>query len=556
MSSNKVLIIGLDGGAFDFLDPLMKRGVMPTLRRIRAEGCSGVLESSIPPFTVAAWPSFYTGLNPGKHGVISFHRHQLGQVHPERTGELVNGSHVRGERLWEALSAAGKKVGVINVPVTYPPSPVNGFLISGMLTPPKAPVYTYPAELAKELSDYQIELAGLHHDDTFGLTSLGRSRKTVMAIQRMARQRALTSLRLMREREWDFFMVVFTGTDRLCHLFWDYLAETEDEKELNAEIQAALMTCYEQLDQHVGALIDQAGDQTVVLIMSDHGFGPGAKRRVFVNRWLEDLGLLRRHPTSGRRRSFNAFLRSLRSSPAVRQGLRRLLPASVHEKVLRTTREHVAATIDWSRTRASFSPVFTNVVGIEINLIGAKPDGIVSPDGEYEALRQQIMEMASDLVVPGTGERIIERAYRREDIYHGPLTEMMPDIILIFDPLCGASPSLKSQKIVQPVPAIGIGNHRPDGIFFAWGPNIRPGRLSRLAQITDVMPTALYLMGQPLPDNLDGQVIEEALTSEFLEAHPFTYRPATAPAEPTGEAWQEGDLVAVTKRLRGLGYLD
>jgi predicted AlkP superfamily phosphohydrolase/phosphomutase len=558
MSSNNVLIIGLDGGTFDFLDPLIERGVMPRLGRIREEGCSGVLESSIPPFTIAAWPSFYTGLNPGKHGVISFHQRQIGGIHPERTGELVNGTHVRGERLWEALGAAGKKVGVINVPMTYPPTPINGFLISGMLTPPEASVYTYPAELANELSDYQIELSGLHHKDAFfRSTDLERSKETVEAIQRMAKQRTVTSLRLMREREWDFFMVVFTGTDRLCHLFWDYLGETDNGKKLDPEIQAALMTCYEQLDQHIGALIDQAGDQTTVLMMSDHGFGPGPKRIVFVNRWLEDFGLLQRNPTSGQRRSLKRLFELLRNSRAVRRGLRRLLPASGREKIRRATRENVAATIDWGRTRASFSLVYFNVVGIEINLIGARPDGIVSPDGEYEALRQQIMEAASDLVDPATGDRIVKQVYRREDIYCGPLTEAMPDIMIVFNPLYGASPSLLGQKIVQPVPPLGRkGDHRFNGIFFAWGPNIRTGRLSRPAQITDVMPTTLYLMEQPLPDNLDGQVIEEALAPDFLETHPITYRPATTPAEATGEAWQEGGLAAVTERLRDLGYLE
>jgi predicted AlkP superfamily phosphohydrolase/phosphomutase len=558
MSSNKVLIIGLDGGTFDFLDPFMEQGVMPRLGRIREEGCSGVLESSIPPFTIAAWPSFYTGLNPGKHGVISFHRRRLGEVHPERKGELVNSSHVQGERLWEALSATGKKVGVINVPMTYPPTPVNGFLISGMLTPPKAPVYTYPAELAHDLNDYQIELTGLHHEGAFFRpTDLERSKETVEAIQRMAKQRTATSLRLMREREWDFFMVVFTSTDRLCHLFWDYLEETDDGKELNPEIQAALMTFYEQLDQHIGALIDQAGDQTTVLMMSDHGFGPGVKRRVFVNRWLEDLGLLQRHSTPGRRGNFKRLFGLLRNSRTVRQGVQGLLPASVREKMLQATREHVAAAIDWSRTRASFSPVYSSVIGIEINLIGAKQDGIVSPDGEYEALRQQIMEAAGDLVDPATGDRIVKQVYRREDIYCGPLTEAMPDIMMVFDPLYGALPSLQSQKIVQPMPPMAwVGEHRFNGIFFAWGPNVRPGRLSRPAQITDVMPTTLYLMEQPLPDNLDGQVIEEALAPDFLETHPITYRPATTPVEATGEAWQEGDLAAVTERLRALGYLD
>ena len=372
----------------------------------------------------------------------------------------------------------------------------------------------------------------------------------------MAKQRAVTSLRLMREREWNFFMVVFTETDRLCHLFWDYLKETANGKELNPEIQAALMTCYEQLDQHIGALIDQAGDQTTVLMMSDHGFGPAPKRAVFVNRWLEDLGLLQRHPTSGWRGSLKRLFKSLRNSRAVRQGLRRLLPVSTREKVRRATREHIAATIDWSRTQASFSFVYLNVIGIEINLIGARPDGIVSPDREYEALRQQIVEAAGDLVDPATGGRIVKQVYRREDVYQGPLTEVMPDIMIVFDPLYGASPSLQGQKIVQPVPPLTrTGDHRFNGIFFAWGPNVRPGRLSRPAQITDVMPTTLHLMGQPLPDNLDGQVIEEALTPGFLETHPLTYRPATTPAEAAGEAWEEDDLAAVTERLRDLGYL-
>ena len=167
------------------------------------------------------------------------------------------------------------------------------------------------------------------------------------------------------------------------------------------------------------------------------------------------------------------------------------------------------------------------------------------------------MEAAGDLVDPATGDRIVKQVYRREDIYCGPLTEAMPDIMIVFNPLYGASPSLLGQKIVQPVSPLGrTGDHRFNGIFFAWGPNIRTGWLSRAAHITDVMPTTLYLMGQPLPDNLDGQVIEEALLPGFLETHPITYRPATTPAEVTDEAWQEGDMDAVADRLRALGYLE
>jgi predicted AlkP superfamily phosphohydrolase/phosphomutase len=146
--SRKLLIIGLDGATFDLLDPLMDDGRMPNLRGLAAKGVRSDLLSVIPPVTPAAWTSFMTGKSPAKHGI--FHFRQFDPL----TGEerVHNSASISDTTLWEYMSAGGISVGVVNVPMTFPPLKVNGFLVSGVDTPSLREDYTYPPELKEEIS--------------------------------------------------------------------------------------------------------------------------------------------------------------------------------------------------------------------------------------------------------------------------------------------------------------------------------------------------------------------------------------------------------------------
>lgn len=133
----RVLVIGIDGATFDLIGPWAAGGQLPYLAQLMVEGVHGPLESTLPPVTSPAWPSFATGKNPGKHSVFDFIRPLGGQF------DLVNATSIKARTLWQILSDAGRRVGVVNVPVTYPPAPLNGFIVSGLPSPKTAEI-TYP----------------------------------------------------------------------------------------------------------------------------------------------------------------------------------------------------------------------------------------------------------------------------------------------------------------------------------------------------------------------------------------------------------------------------
>ena len=201
---SKVFTIGVDGGTFDIILPLVEKGKLPNFERMINQGVWGELESTVPPFSGPAWSSFQTGKAPSSHGIFDF----LNKKQNSYETYYVNSTHIRGTRFWDVLGDNGLKVGIINVMVTYPPRPVNGFLLSGGLTPPGRS-FAYPESLAQEITktfgDYRIWGVG-----GISLTE-GGEEKFINAYFANERRRMDMAKYLMRTRKWDFFMVMLEG---------------------------------------------------------------------------------------------------------------------------------------------------------------------------------------------------------------------------------------------------------------------------------------------------------------------------------------------------------
>jgi predicted AlkP superfamily phosphohydrolase/phosphomutase len=158
--ASRVLVIGLDRATFRVLDPMRKAGLMPNLQRLITTGAFGSLLSTVPPTSAAAWTTFITGKNPGKHGILQFVSQEV-QPGLEEAGEVVeiapctfavvNARSIKTATLWDMVGDAGQRLAVINVPMTYAPPPVNGAMITSTLNPPGAEQFIYPAELKGEL---------------------------------------------------------------------------------------------------------------------------------------------------------------------------------------------------------------------------------------------------------------------------------------------------------------------------------------------------------------------------------------------------------------------
>jgi predicted AlkP superfamily phosphohydrolase/phosphomutase len=550
MKKRKVLVIGLDGGTLEAIGPLIEKGELPNLGFMMKHGVGGELRSTIPPVSGPAWATFITGKNPGKHGVYSFVQRAPGDYR----SYVIHANSIRSKTLWSILSDHGLKVGVFNVPLTYPPEKVNGFMVSGFLTPDFKTEFTYPPSLSSELKevfgDYDLDVSWVSGAtrNRYSLSSLGDG--FLKDLRSSTQKTAEIAEFLMKGHEWDFFMVVFTGPDRLQHAMWNYIRPQNPEIGKTRDAQRAVMSYYMEIDQLVGKICQAAGDHATIFTISDHGFGE-LEKKFYINEWLREKGLLYLNRSNTRFMIYR-FLKKIDSL-----GLRKKLAGQMRSRIGAGSFK-VADSIDWSRTRAySFS---NSEQGIYINLAGREPFGIVQEGEEYERLRDEIIDYLRALVDPDTKERILTEVYRREEVYSGPYLHEAPDIVF----------SLKNYSYIATIsfpgtvysrvyPRDGTGTHRMNGIFLAYGENLKAGSKIHGAQIPDVTCTLLYLLGLDIPRDMDGRVLLEALSDSFIESNPVNI---VDPLVDYPSTRQDIDLLTrqetekVEAKLRGLGYID
>jgi predicted AlkP superfamily phosphohydrolase/phosphomutase len=557
-----VLILGLDGATFDLMRPWIAEGRLPHLARLMNEGASSPLRSTIPPITPCAWTSFMTGTNPGKHGLFDFV-----EPLPNRRGfRFTNASSRRGETLWGYLSKSGRKVGVINVPMTYPPESVNGYLISGLDTPSDNSRYTYPADLRDELAaqsiGYKIDIQHLGN-----MRNDARRDYWLRELCSIETTRAEALRHLRRRYPSDFTMLVHTATDTSQHHFWQYMDPAHDKYEpAGAErYRHAIRDVYVHIDGLIGSVLAERGDDTVVMIMSDHGFGPTSSVRVRLNQALEHGGLL----------SFRREGKLKRATRSVGGAVDRLLRKVLSNDAKRWLASRLPrlrvwfekfdeAPIDWERTRAYTHETYRASPAVWLNRTAK-----TSPERDEELLRA-VEAVLRGLIDPKTGRPAVSHVYRTRDLYHGAFAANAPDLLpswwedgfLLEDSYPGGPKELHVERSKEPIKG-GVefaGSHRLDGVFIMAGGPVKSGHAFTGAQIIDVAPTVLYLMGLPIPAVMDGRPLVEAIEPSFVGARPPTTdagerSPETAPP-PAGSGFTDEEEAMVGDRLRQLGYIE
>jgi predicted AlkP superfamily phosphohydrolase/phosphomutase len=540
-----VLVIGIDGATFDLIGPWAEAGDLPNLARLMGEGAHGPLESTLPPVTSPAWPTFATGKNPGKHGVFDFIRPMGGKF------ELVNASSLRAPTLWEMLSERGHNVGVMNVPVTYPPKPVNGFVIGGMLSPMEG-VFTYPADLLAQYADrmkpYRIAPSVQYK---------GGNEETFIAdLLDLVDRRGQYALQLIQDYPYEFLMFHFQATDLLQHALWRFIDPTHPRYDANraAHVAPAFKRVYRQIDNYIGQMLEYLGDDASVIVMSDHGFGP-LHYTVNLNLFLLDQGLLKLKEGAWTRLKAWLFRAGL-TPAAIWHLIERVGLQNYVWQVSKSTRNKVVSKflsfddVDWSQTLA-YS--IGHVGQIYINLKGREPEGIVDPGSEYDAVRQRVMEALQELRHPETGQPMVDAAIPGESVVRGPYASRSADLHLVLDgyraiafPLFAADRRVVTRQIRG-----DSGCHRRHGILIAWGEGVRPGETVEDARIMDVTPTILHLMDLPVPDDIDGRV----LTSMLSVTRPVEYEQGGKAEAGDEEDLSPEETAEVEERLRSLGYL-
>ena len=556
----KLLLIGLDGATFDLLGPWMEEGHLPNLKRVVERGVSGDLASTVPPTTPPAWSSCVTGKNPGKHGIFDFRESPL----LDFKRPLVAGTSVKATKLWNIVNKTGGKVGVMNVPITYPPEEVDGFMISGMMTPGQDADYTRPKELKDELTgaigEYVVNVDIPKYDVELDEDAMAFLRDIRLSFEK----RRDAMFYLMENKPWDFFMAVYILTDRVQHLFWKYIDPREPlaDTERGRFIRGEVISAYRIMDDMFGELLDgRMPEGTDLLVMSDHGFG--ATHDWFnVNTWLMDQGLLTPMPgTLFKKRLFFTGM-AMNESAFVKKMVPDAIQGKVRRKIrsgrstLGSAKSDIESVIDWSRTKAFFASIPAQ--GIFINIKKEGFPGIVEPGEEYDAIRAEIKKKLLEIKDPRTGEPLVEWVADREEVYSGPRTEFAPDVLfkagnygVLGRQLFGARKWTRSSRNVP------NGFHRPNGIFIAMGEGIRAGEKIDGASIIDIAPTALHAMGLPVPDDMDGRVLDEIFTDAHKANRSVEYRPADAFEERADRTiYSEEDEESVRDRLKALGYIE
>ena len=566
----KVVVIGLDAATWTLIRPWMAEGSMPNLARMMKDGISGTLESVLPPITPPAWTSFMTGKNPGKHGIFHF-------VETEHGGYAMNYANATSRRsptVWKLLNEAGYSVGTMNIPFTYPPEPLNGFQISGMDTPSESSPFIHPPELREELVKH---LGGIQLDLRFlgAMTTDERRNQVLTEMEQMDRQWTKAALYLLENHPQDVMMFVFMSIDTVQHYFWQHMDKDHfiHDAKLAPKFGNAIRKVYERLDAAAGRIIDRLPSDTAVFVVSDHGGGPVVDRTIYLNRYLAQLGLLqyKEKAASGIGALGKKILRSgfslLRSTLSSRQKSRL---AVLFPKILQKTEMAYSAftSIDWSRTKAYCSEVLASPPSIWINLKGIKPQGIVDP-ADYDALVNHIIAKLAELRDPRTGKSVINRVYRRDEIFHGPFTNESADLVLDWwseNSLFSTQPSFP-EDTDQPALVIREhkpsdtsewgGTHRLQGIVVARASALKTSAVIEDAHLIDLAPTILYLLGVSVPEDMDGRVLSHAFRPEYLAQHPVQSGAASGTSRGDGPSgYTDEESAKVEERLQALGYLE
>ena len=570
MPEPKIVIIGLDAAVQTLLKPWAEQGKLPNLAALMKDGVSGDLESVVPPLTPAAWTTFMTGKNPGKHGIYNF----MEQAQDGYGMLVINGGNRKAETVWSILNRDGLTTGIMNTPFTYPPEKLDGFQISGLDAPSPESAFVHPPELKKEI---QAKFGELQMDSRHlgAMTNLKKRAETLEAFKSTDDQWTQLAIHLLEKHPQDVMMFTFMSIDSVQHHFWHYMDKTHffHDPEGAEQFHDAILKVYQRLDRMVGDIVSRVDrSKTHILVVSDHGQAGVSDRTLYINRVLSQAGLLYYkpvNPVTGLTKAvvgpvFN-FLQS-NLNHAQKEWLAGLFPG------LRQGAGDMVTSfgdIDWTRTKAYCNEAWATPPSVCINLKGVKPEGIVEP-ADYEKVIQQAMEVLYAVKDPVTGKQLVENVYRRGEIYSGPYFDRAPDLTLNWwgSSPYNTKPSLRSEqhepalKIEKPEPLCRpewSGHHTLDGIFIAQGPRLKAGLAGQHARLLDMAPTMLYLLGQPIPDDMDGKVLLDWFQAEAAQGDP-TYEDSSqnesaalvnAQAEYSAE---EASLVE--ERLKNLGYLE
>lgn len=524
----RTLLVGLDGVCLPVLEPLFADGAVPTLESVFADGVVGDLDSQLPPWTPSAWPSLYTGVNPGKHGVFDF------LSFDGYDWSLVDRSDVHEHAIWELLDQRGLTSVVVNVPVTGPARPFDGALVPGYVSPEEPACHPEGLldDLREEIGEYRV-YAPAHESDE----------DAIDWYDRLIRMRGAAFRHLCAEYDPHFGFVQFQQTDTVFH------ERPEDDE--------AVRTVFSAVDDELEAIIE-ACDPDTIIIASDHGIGPITNGEFRLNTFLRDQEFVRTTTGEGGMPSWGSLAREdgdtatlaqrvVQGASAIgltSQRIGRLLEALrlddfVLQHVSKETVHAATERVDFPASTAYMRS--RTELGVRINKAGRDPEGVVSPS-EFPSVRDDLIAALEAARTPD-GDPVFAAVLPSEEVYDGPFVEETVDIVTVpadFDVYLSAA--IRDDAFG---PTSQAWNHKPTGIVAMTGLGVDPSVPLGEAHLFDIAPTVLSSLGVPPSDRMDGETLAPVSSVEPIEYAPFTTRDVEA-----------ADTEAVRAHLSNLGYLE
>jgi predicted AlkP superfamily phosphohydrolase/phosphomutase len=508
--SPRAMIIGIDGGSFDIIDPLVSGGQLPNIERLLRRAASADTMCTWPAHTAPGWSTFVSACQPGGHGIYQFFDTQ----HPGYGASITTSGRLGRSSVWDWLAAQGHTLGLVNVPMSHPPRNLPGYQVTWPLenTMHYCSPRTLLGDMARHDAHFQSDLATMFRGD------YGYLDEAVANVG--ARSRSISYL--LRSRPADVVMAVFTEADRVGHHYWHYADPAHPQHEAappGSGWDEAITRIYKAIDTAIGEILQLLDEDTIIVLVSDHGLGIG-RYALSVHELLEQVGLLRTRQSTGHGNEASWFSGNGRE-------------------------------VDFSATRV-YMPV-PGSYGLNVNLRGRQRDGIVSA-GDREKVLDEVACLMREVRLPG-GDKAFRDVIPRELAYPGPHTESAPDLLLIpRDESVIVVPDLGGELWA---PSWQTGLHRYAGLWAQVSSDVVPGRLTRPIGLASAVPTLLADLGAQWPETVHGKPVLDALSPDLDVPAPVAdLDEAGEPGQDTA-AYSESAAEAeyTSQRLREMGYI-
>jgi predicted AlkP superfamily phosphohydrolase/phosphomutase len=525
----KVLVIGIDAGSWNVVQPLAMKGKLPTIKKLMENGVWGDLTSCVHYFTSPAWKCYSTGKNPGKLGVCGWWNFDK----IEKKLSLVSSASFKSKELWDILGEHGYRCGIVNMPLTFPPKKINGILISGWLSAEKG--YTYPPELEQTLENYNYRI------NPKSDRILDRVDEALLERKDLIKKRFLITEKLLRESNFDFFQLVIFSTDEIQHVFWKQM-EDGDPKYGNA-----IEDLWKLVDSEIGKLLKIVNEDCRIFIISDHG-ATALKAEFRLNVWLKLKGYLRLKP--------NKIIPGLLvdTLAKINSRIRKVLPnlptmfdVLIEQKRLVQMAKMLNVLLDrfdWEKTKA---------ICVDHNLI------YINAKGDDNKFVSELIEGIKKIRDPGSGKKIIKDVKTKEEVFKGEYLSSLPDLIVVPEDgykLCGFPRDRGTKDLWDFSRNPNSGWHRLQGIFLAYGPSIKKGKRIDTATIYDLVPTILHIFDVPIPKDVDGRALKEIFeeNSHLSKTPEKIEKQENEQLSAEKRRYSAEEEKAAIERLKSLGY--